>query len=99
MPDGAECDGEIARIKDQCSYFGMRYDSFVDFIVHVAFFACLGIGVAEFWRGIFHNVKDFIGMLGENVGEVVLTLLTYLVIGAGIVIPIWLISRLLSSRK
>ena len=40
-----------------------------------------------------------IGTLGENLGEVVLTLLTYLVIGAGIVIPIWLIARLLSSRK
>jgi len=68
-------------------------------IIVGAVFSLLGIGVAEFWRGIFHNVKDFIGMLGENVGEVVLTLLTYLVIGAGIVIPIWLISRLLSSKK
>ena len=41
------CDGEIARIKNQCSYFGMRYDSFVDFIVHFSFFACLGIGVSQ----------------------------------------------------
>ena len=40
------CDGEIARIKDQCSTFGMHYDSFVDFIVHVGFFAGLGVGVA-----------------------------------------------------
>jgi len=52
------CDGEIARIKGQCTPFGMRYDSFVDFIVHVSFFASLGIGVAEstgqemwFWMG------------------------------------------------
>lgn len=40
------CDGEIARIKNQCSSFGLHYDSFVDFIVHVGFFAGLGIGVA-----------------------------------------------------
>lgn len=52
------CDGEIARIKNQCTSFGMRYDSFVDFIVHVSFFASLGIGVSEstgqeiwFWMG------------------------------------------------
>lgn len=24
------CDGEIARLKNQCSSFGMRFDSFVD---------------------------------------------------------------------
>lgn len=68
-------------------------------IIVGAVFSVLGIGVADFWRGIFDNVKDVIAMLGENVGEVVLNLLTYLVIGAGIVIPIWLIMRLLSSRK
>ncbi|MDH5748914.1 MAG: CDP-alcohol phosphatidyltransferase family protein [Rhodospirillales bacterium] len=39
------CDGEIARLKDQCSAFGMRYDSFVDWIVHSSFFPALGIGV------------------------------------------------------
>ena len=40
------CDGEIARLKNQCSEFGMRFDSFVDWIVHAVFFAALGIGVA-----------------------------------------------------
>ena len=68
-------------------------------IIVGAVFSFLGIGVREFWSGIFENVRDVIGTLGENLGEVVLTLLTYLVIGAGIVIPIWLIARLLSSRK
>ena len=32
------CDGEIARLKDQCSEFGGRLDSFADWIVHVSFF-------------------------------------------------------------
>ncbi len=41
------CDGEIARLKDQCSEFGMRYDSFVDWVVHTAFFAALGEGQAS----------------------------------------------------
>jgi phosphatidylglycerophosphate synthase len=40
------CDGEIARLKNQCSTFGMYFDSFVDWIVHTVFFVALGIGVA-----------------------------------------------------
>jgi phosphatidylglycerophosphate synthase len=39
------CDGEIARIKNQSSEFGMYFDTFVDWIVHAAFFAALGHGV------------------------------------------------------
>ena len=68
-------------------------------IIVGAVFSFLGIGVREFWSGVFDNVKDVASMLGENVGEVALTLLTYLLIGAGIVIPIWFVARLLSSRK
>jgi len=64
-----------------------------------AIFSFLGIGPQEFWRGIFHSVKDLISALGESFGEIVTTLLTYFVIGAAIVVPIWLIARLLSSRK
>ena len=41
------CDGEIARLKDQCSEFGGRLDSFADWIVHTAFFAGLGLGVSR----------------------------------------------------
>lgn len=40
------CDGEIARGKNQCSEFGKRFDSFVDWIVHITFFLGLGYGVA-----------------------------------------------------
>lgn len=41
------CDGEIARLKNQCSEFGMRFDSFVDWVVHSAFFAALGLGASR----------------------------------------------------
>ena len=41
------CDGEIARIKDQCSEFGGRFDTFVDWVIHTAFFAGLGVGVSR----------------------------------------------------
>lgn len=40
------CDGEIARLKNQCSEFGKNFDSFVDWLVHAAFFAALGAGTA-----------------------------------------------------
>jgi len=53
------CDGEIARLKDMRSIFGMRYDTFVDWIVHTVFFVCLGWGATSvtgqpwwFWTGL-----------------------------------------------
>jgi phosphatidylglycerophosphate synthase len=53
------CDGEVARFKNMSSYFGMRFDTFVDWIVHSFFFACLGWGATSatgqkwwFWVGI-----------------------------------------------
>ena len=53
------CDGEIARFRDMRSIFGMRYDTFVDWIVHTCFFICLGWGATSvtgqswwFWTGI-----------------------------------------------
>jgi len=68
-------------------------------IIVGAIFSFLGLGVVEFWRGIFDTVKGLVRALGESFGEVVTTLLTYLIIGAAIVVPIWLVARLLSSRK
>ncbi len=68
-------------------------------IIVGAFFSFIGLGPREFWRGLFHGLKDILGTLGENVSEIVLTLFTYLLIGAAIVVPIWLITRLLSGRK
>ncbi len=68
-------------------------------IIVGAVFSFFRIGVREFWSGVFENVSGLVSRLGENVGEIALTLGTYLLIGAGVVIPIWLIARLLSSRK
>ena len=61
------CDGEVARIKDMRSLFGMRYDTFVDWIVHAVFFICLGWGATsvtgkEFWL--------WAGMLATSGGSV-----------------------------
>lgn len=49
------CDGEIARLKNQCSPFGMYFDSFVDWVVHTVFFWALGYGMSvatgqAFWH-------------------------------------------------
>ena len=68
-------------------------------IIVGALFSFIGLGPREFWRGVFESVKRVLGVLGDSVGEVVATLGAYLLIGAAIVIPIWLIARLLSGRK
>ncbi len=36
------CDGEIARLKNQASRLGMHFDTFVDAAVHTFFFVALG---------------------------------------------------------
>ena len=41
------CDGEVARLKNQTSRLGMHFDTFVDAAVHTFFFTALGIGVRE----------------------------------------------------
>jgi len=53
------CDGEIARLKNLHSNFGAHFDTFVDWIVHAAFFAALGYQVSVgkdqnlwFWLGL-----------------------------------------------
>jgi phosphatidylglycerophosphate synthase len=57
------CDGEIARLKDMRSRFGMRFDTFVDWLVHAVFFVCLGLGATAatgqelwFWLGVVTSV-------------------------------------------
>ena len=62
-----------------------------------AFLAFWGVSPGEFWRGIFDFLKSILGWLGDSVGEIVVNLLTYLLFGAAIVVPIWLISRALSG--
>lgn len=45
------CDGEVARARGEDSPFGHQLDTFVDWLVHSAFFVALGIG----WMGIFQS--------------------------------------------
>ncbi len=68
-------------------------------IIVGAIFSFFGLSPREFWRGIFATLSNLLSSLGDNISEIALTLGTYLLIGAAIVVPIWLISRLLSSRK
>ena len=41
------CDGEIARLKNQTSRLGMHFDNFVDTAVHPFFFAALRVGIRK----------------------------------------------------
>ena len=57
------CDGEIARLKNMRSHFGMRFDTFVDWLVHTVFFVCVGWGATHttgqswwFWLGVVTSV-------------------------------------------
>lgn len=68
-------------------------------IIVGALFSHLGLGVFEFWENVFNWAKNLISTLGENIGEVALNLVTYLVLGAVIVVPIWLLVRLLRTRR
>ena len=67
------CDGEIARAKKQNSKTGQMFDTFVDWVVHAAFFIGLGWGVAgstgqEFWfwfgvsGGAGASINYFLGL-------------------------------------
>ena len=68
-------------------------------VVVGAIFSFIGVSPREFWSGIYDTFQGILSSLGESFSEIVITLGTYLFIGAAIVIPIWLISRLLGSRK
>lgn len=66
-------DGEVARAKNQCSAFGHKFDTFVDWVVHSVFFAALGWGEslrtgqdAWFWLGLIGamggTINYFLGL-------------------------------------
>ncbi|MCA8887898.1 MAG: hypothetical protein KDA46_03645 [Parvularculaceae bacterium] len=59
--------------------------------------ALVGLSPADFWGGVFDGVKGVISTIGDSLGEVVVNLLTYLVLGAAIVVPVWLVARLLTG--
>lgn len=65
------CDGEIARLKNLGSDFGDRFDSFVDWIVHLAFFAGLGYGCAQRTDSDIWLVLGLIGALGGTINYTV----------------------------
>jgi hypothetical protein len=64
-----------------------------------AVLALLDISPLGFWRGIFNGVRDVVSAIAGSFGEIVSDLLTYFLLGAAIVVPVWLISRLLSRGK
>jgi hypothetical protein len=68
-------------------------------VVVGAFLAFWGVSPAEFWSGVFDFVRGIVGWLGDSVGEIVVNLATYLLFGAAIVVPVWLISRVLSGGR
>ncbi len=68
-------------------------------IVVGAIFSFVGLSPNEFWRGIYRTFQNIITMLGDSFTEVAGTLAGYLLIGAAIVVPLWLISRLWAGRK
>jgi len=70
-------DGEVARAKNQCSDFGEKYDTFVDWVVHAGFFASLGWGVNQetgqdfwFWLGLVGaaggTINYFVGLYVDS---------------------------------
>lgn len=63
------------------------------------FLSFLGLDPVEFWRGAWSMVSGLVSMLGDTAVEIVRNLATYLLFGAAIVVPIWLIMRLLSGRR
>jgi hypothetical protein len=68
-------------------------------VVVGAFLAFWGVSPAEFWGGIFDVVRGIVGWLGDSVAEILVNLTTYLLFGAAIVVPVWLILRLIGGRR
>lgn len=68
-------------------------------IVVGAILAVLDISPINFWRGIFHSVQDVLDLIGANLSEVVRRLLSYLILGAAIVLPIWIILRIIRFAR
>jgi len=62
-----------------------------------AIFRFLGIGPREFWSGLLNGIKNLVSEIGDSALEIIITILTYFTIGAAIVIPIWIISRVLKG--
>lgn len=68
-------------------------------VVVGAFLAFWGVSPGEFWRGTFNFFRGIVGWLGDSVGEIVGNLLTYLFFGAAIVIPVWILMRVIGGDR
>ena len=77
------CDGEIARLKNQCSRFGMYFDTFVDWVVHAAFFWALGVGMAAATGQGFWNWLGLAAAAGGTINYVLGLILAARDAGAG----------------
>jgi ABC-type antimicrobial peptide transport system permease subunit len=64
-----------------------------------AILAVFDISPIRFWQGIFDSVRGLIAAIGDSFGEIIVNLTTYLLLGAAIVVPIWLVMRLLRGRR
>ena len=64
-----------------------------------AILAVLDISPFGFWRAIFNGARNLVDAIAGSFGEIVSNLLTYFLLGAAIVVPVWLVSRLLSRRR
>jgi hypothetical protein len=62
-----------------------------------AFLAMMGVSPGEFWSWMYDLVRGIIGWLGDSIAEVIVNLGTYLLFGAAIVIPVWLLIRLIGG--
>ncbi|MEX0643814.1 MAG: DUF6460 domain-containing protein [Parvularculaceae bacterium] len=63
-----------------------------------AILAVLDISPFGFWRAIFNGVRNLVEAIAGSFGEIVSNILTYFILGAAIVLPVWLILRLVSRR-
>ncbi|MBB5519585.1 DUF6460 domain-containing protein [Amphiplicatus metriothermophilus] len=64
-----------------------------------ALLSVIGLGPREFWGGIFHLARDLVSALGDSIGEIAGRLATWLVIGAAVVAPVWIVLRLLGGGR
>lgn len=64
-----------------------------------AVLAFLGVSPIGFWRSVFESFKNLLSFIGDSAAEIAINLATYLFFGALIVVPVWLVTRLLSNKR
>lgn len=59
----------------------------------------IGMAPLDFWRGIVEGVTDFLAALFSVGWGTISKILNYVIFGAVIVVPVWLVVFLLNRRK